>query len=137
MVAPLVKAAVALAGLLAVGRFAFPGALRLARSWPERVAVTGHSMAPRLLPGDWLLVDASGGTPRPVAGELVVVPDPRRSDRLLVKRVSAVERGQLLLRGDAPDASTDSRTFGAVDPGTVLGRPWFRYWPPRRIGRVG
>ena len=42
----------------------------------------------------------------------------------------------LRLAGDAPDASTDSRAFGAVDPTTVRGRPWLRYWPPRRIGRL-
>lgn len=99
--------------------------------------MTGQSMAPGLLPGDWLLMDPSGVAPRPVAGELVVVPDPRRPDRLLVKRVEGVESGgRLLLRGDVPDASTDSRTFGAVDADAVLGRPWFRYWPPPRIGRV-
>lgn len=91
-------------------------------------------MSPGLLPGDWLLVDPSN----PAApGQLAVVPDPRQADRLLVKRVSAVQDGRLLLRGDAPEASTDSRTFGAVDPGAVIGRPWFRYWPPRRIGRIG
>ena len=29
----------------------------LARSWSHRVAVVGASMAPTLLPGDWLLAD--------------------------------------------------------------------------------
>ena len=44
--------------------------------------------------------------------------------------------GRLLLAGDARDASTDSRTFGAVDPSAVVGRPWFRIKPLARIGRI-
>ena len=95
-------------------------------------------MAPTLLPGDWLLADPDAYRQRsPRAGELVLLPDPREPRRLLVKRTMAIdEQGLLLVAGDDPAASTDSRTFGAVDPGTVEGRPWFRYWPLRRLGRV-
>lgn len=112
---------------------------RLVRSWQARVAVEGRSMAPTLEPGDWLLVDPDAyadGPPR--VGQLVLVPDPREPSRLLVKRVSGADDdgSQLLVRGDAPGASTDSRTFGSVVTAAVEGRPWFRYWPPRRIGRV-
>jgi nickel-type superoxide dismutase maturation protease len=95
-------------------------------------------MAPTLRPGDWLLADPlayRSGPPR--VGDLVLVPDPRQPQRLLVKRVTAATRDGLLeLRGDAPDASTDSRAFGPVGVESVEGRPWFRYWPPRRIGRL-
>jgi hypothetical protein len=45
--------------------------------------------------------------------------------------------GRLLLAGDARDASTDSRTFGAIDPTAIRGRPWFRVRPLERLGRVG
>jgi nickel-type superoxide dismutase maturation protease len=111
---------------------------RLARSWRARVAVEGQSMAPTLRPGDWLLADPAAyreGAPRP--GDLVLAPDPRDRGRLLVKRVAGVApEGLLELRGDAPSASTDSRVFGTVDPRSVAGRPWFRYWPPGRIGRI-
>jgi len=95
-------------------------------------------MAPTLLPGDWLLVDpkAFRSASAPRVGELVLHHDPRDPDRLLIKRVGAVEAGRLVVHGDAPDASTDSRTFGAVDPALVVGRPWFRYWPPSRLGRL-
>jgi signal peptidase I len=94
-------------------------------------------MAPGLLPGDWLLVDPAGyGQRPPRAGEIVVVPDPRLGERWLIKRVSAIEPdGRLRLAGDEPDASTDSRVFGFVDA-ALAGRPWFRYWPPRRWGRI-
>jgi len=102
------------------------------------VAVEGRSMTPTLEPGDWLLVDpeAYADAP-PLPGDLVLVPDPRETARLLVKRVLQVDPDDWLrLAGDAPDVSTDSRTFGSVDPVTVAGRPWFRYWPLRRWGRV-
>lgn len=111
---------------------------RLVRSWAGRVAVVGGSMAPTLLDGDWLLADPDAFRERsPQVGDLIVVPDPRLHSRLLVKRVQSVDPdGWLRLAGDAPEASTDSRTFGSVDPGSVEGRPWLRYWPPRRLGRI-
>ncbi len=95
-------------------------------------------MRPGLQPGDWLLADPEAFRRRsPRAGELVLVPDPRDSQRLLVKRVTDVDpRGWLLIGGDAPEASTDSRVFGPVDPAKLEGQPWFRYWPLGRIGRV-
>jgi len=113
---------------------------RLTRSWRARVAVEGGSMRPTLEPGDWLLVDpgAYRDTP-PAVGDLVLVPDPREPSRLLVKRVAEVhdEGRELYVRGDAAAASTDSRTFGSVRTSGVEGRPWFRYWPPSRLGRIG
>lgn len=96
-------------------------------------------MAPTLEPGDWLLVDPDAYTEQaPAVGDLVLVPDPREPARLLVKRISDVSNdgAQLFVSGDARDASTDSRAFGTVMTAAVEGRPWFRYWPPRRLGRV-
>jgi nickel-type superoxide dismutase maturation protease len=95
-------------------------------------------MVPTLVAGDWLLADPEAYRRRsPRVGELVLVTDPRESSRLLVKRVAAVAAdGRLEVRGDAAGASTDSRIFGSVDPVSVEGRPWFRYWPVRRIGRL-
>ncbi len=113
---------------------------RLLRSWGARVAVSGDSMRPTLETGDWLLADPEAyAEVAPRVGELVLVPDPRSPDRLLVKRVAEVhdEGRELFVTGDAPDASTDSRAFGSVSASAVGGRPWFRYWPLRRFGRVG
>ncbi|MFI5253840.1 MAG: nickel-type superoxide dismutase maturation protease [Candidatus Limnocylindrales bacterium] len=100
--------------------------------------MTGTSMRPTLEPGDWLLVDPDAYRHRPPRpGELVVAPDPRRAERLLVKRVAALDiDGRVLIAGDARDASTDSRTFGAIDPATLAGRAWFRIWPRERFGAL-
>jgi nickel-type superoxide dismutase maturation protease len=113
-------------------------AARLHRSWDARVAIEGPSMEPTVSAGDWLLVDPDAfAETGPTAGDLVLVPDPRQPQRLLIKRVDRVDPdGWLRLAGEAPDTSTDSRTFGALEPGAVLGRPWFRYWPLGRLGRV-
>jgi nickel-type superoxide dismutase maturation protease len=102
------------------------------------VAVVGESMSPTLVPGDWLLADPEAYRRRnPRVGELVLVPDPREPSRLLVKRIAGVASdGRLEVAGDHPEASTDSRTFGSIDPAGVQGRPWFRYWPRGRIGRL-
>lgn len=113
-------------------------ALRLARSWQARVAIEGPSMEPTVMDGDWLLVDPLAyATRSPVVGGLVLAADPREPERVLIKRVVTIDPdGWLRLEGDDPDHSTDSRAFGAVDPATVSGAPWFRYWPPGRIGRL-
>ena len=96
-------------------------------------------MRPTLEPGDWLLVDPDAYADMPPEpGDLVLVPDPREPSRLLVKRVTEVHDAgrQLFVTGDAPEASTDSRAFGTIETALVEGRPWFRYWPLRRLARI-
>lgn len=91
-------------------------------------------MRPALEPGDRLLVLRWLG-PRP--GSVVAASDPRFPSRTIVKRVADVRAdGAVVLAGDDPAASTDSRTFGAVAPALVHGRAVWRYWPPSRRGRV-
>jgi hypothetical protein len=67
---------------------------------------------------------------------VVAVVDPRDRERVLVKRVDSVDADGVTVVGDNPAASTDSRTFGAVDPTLVLGRAVYRYWPAARRGRL-
>lgn len=41
-----------------------------------------------------------------------------------------------LVMGDNRDYSRDSRVFGPVHRGLIVGKVWFRYWPPEVWGRV-
>lgn len=109
--------------------------------------VVDRSMAPAFLPGDRLYVDPRPGrTPR--LGEPVVVRDPERAGRLLLKRVGRApdvppvpdrpsRTPALWLLGDNRPDSRDSRRFGPVPADAVVGVVWFRYAPSGRRGRVG
>ena len=103
-----------------------------ARLW--RAEVVGDSMTPSLAAGDRLLVVR--GLPVRV-GDVVAADDPRHPTRTVIKRVVATTGAGLVLEGDNPRASTDSRVFGEVDATTVQGRAVYRYAPPERRGFVG
>jgi signal peptidase I len=45
-----------------------------------------------------------------------------------------VPAGQLFVMGDHRTASADSRSFGPIEEGTVIGRAWLRYWPVSTLG---
>ena len=66
----------------------------------------------------------------------MAVVDPRYPERILVKRIAAVDRTTTTVdvRGDDPGASTDSRDFGPVPLASVIGRAVYRYAP---VGRTG
>lgn len=120
--------------LFSAGAIALIG--RLGRDWDARVAVRGHSMAPGLRDGDWLLVDAGAfrrGPPR--AGELVVARDPRAVGRVVVKRVLELTTDSQLVLGSDHPAHAEDR-IGPLPSSAVLGRPWLRYWPWERRGRI-
>jgi hypothetical protein len=124
---------------------------------PWRVAVTEGSMAPSILPGDWLFV-----SPRvsrwPAAGAVVVFREPL-SETLAIKRVSAGPGEQVRFGGGlltlAPDEAwltadadekasaavgfgppIDSNRFGPVALDDLVARVLFRYAPLRRFGRI-
>ncbi len=86
-------------------------------------------MEPTLRDGDWLLVDPDA---RPVLGELAVA---YAGPRLVVKRVVEIDdAGQLILGSDNPAHA--GQRIGPVGDSLVVGRPWLRYWPPRRLVRL-
>jgi nickel-type superoxide dismutase maturation protease len=90
---------------------------RILEFFVRRVTVEGSSMTPTYLPGERLTALRRW---RPIhPGDVVVVRDPRDSTRWLLKRCVARTGRQLDLRGDNPDASTDSREFGLVPSNTV------------------
>lgn len=113
--------------------------ISVGRRWLDVVEVRGGSMAPSLLPGDRLLVESRSYQGRPpLPGEVVLAADPREPDRELIKRVASIDdsTASAELRGDAAEASTDSREFGTVPLSAIRWRAVFRYWPPQRAGRL-
>lgn len=109
------------------------GFLRLARGVPRRVAVRGASMAPTLRDGD---VALAVGWLRPVEGAVALVRWPSRPGQLSVKRLALrlpdePDDACWFAFGDAPAASTDSRTLG---PAVAVAVVTHRLWPaPGRL----
>ena len=124
---------------------------------PWRVAVTEGSMAPAILPGDWLVVNPLVAR-WPRSGAVVVFREPL-GGTLAIKRVAARAGDRVQFAGGyltlAPDEAwltadadekaaaavgsgppIDSQRFGPVAAGELVGTVVFRYWPPRRIGRI-
>jgi nickel-type superoxide dismutase maturation protease len=100
----------------------------------RRFLIEDTSMQPALEPGDRLLV--SGWLPVR-SGDMVVFRDPEAPSTWLVKRVAGLgPGGDVLVRGDNPNVSRDSRHFGPVPRSLVLGRAFYRYLPPARRGML-
>lgn len=103
-------------------------------------------MVPALLPGDWLLIDPTSRQ-WPRRGSIVVFREPG-TESLAIKRVAArpgdrvhIPQGILhlgddeaWLLGDNLGPSVDSRRYGPVPVEALVGRAWFRYGPPARLG---
>jgi signal peptidase I len=132
-------------------------ALAAAGTWaafrPFRLAVEGESMAPALMPGDWVVAVR----PRRIRrGDVVVLEDPRTPGFELVKRIVGLpgdrlevtgtwEAGDVAgvvlgadefwVEGDLPERSTDSRTFGPVRRDRIRGVVLVRYWSPEWFER--
>ena len=101
------------------------------------VEVRGPSMEPALWPGDRLLtVPARAWRLR--TGQVVVVADPADRHHEVVKRLTAIGRADVEVLGDAPDRSTDSRTWGRL-PRSAVRRVAVARWPDLRtpLRRIG
>jgi len=84
-------------------------------------------MIPVLQPGDWIL-----GVRDPASidiGDVVVIDHPGRPGFRLVKRVVHRDGEDLVLAGDNPGPSVDSRQFGSVPAGDVIARLVLVYHP--------
>ncbi len=88
--------------------------------------VLGDSMVPTLVPGTIVLAVRSRRI-RP--GDIVMI---RHNGLDKIKRVADMQFNKVFLRGDNPISSTDSRDFGWLHVGQVIGRV---VWPVRRGSR--
>jgi nickel-type superoxide dismutase maturation protease len=122
-------------GVIAVGAAAW-----LVLRWkPSRVRIEGASMLPSLFPDDWVLVASRASYRR---GDVVVVEHPGRPGYEMVKRIvgqpgdavgdRVLGRDEWWIEGDRPDASTDSRHFGAVSTPELKAKVVLIYWPRER-----
>jgi len=93
------------------------------------VIVAGASMEPALSEGDRLLIGRAGPCK---VGDIVALRDPANPRRVIVKRIVALRRDEVVLRGDNAAASTDSRHFGPVSTIDLMGKVLRRYGPPHR-----
>jgi nickel-type superoxide dismutase maturation protease len=83
-------------------------------------------MEPTLKSGDWWLVLK---TQRVKPGQIVAFWEPNRIDLRAVKRVDHAVLGSWWMLGDNPQVSIDSRSFGPVQSGQIIGRLLFRFRP--------
>lgn len=103
---------------------------RIGRLFPfARYEVEGESMVPAVAPGERVLVNKLAyRLSRPRPGDLVVVRDPSKRERLLLKRIDRpAGADRWLVLGANPAASTDSRAFGPVDRELLVGKVCSRY----------
>ncbi len=88
-------------------------------------------MEPAYRDGERIVVNRLAYVRRsPAAGDVVVLRDPDRDGHVLLKRVAFdVDAGatSVYVLGDNAQASRDSREFGPVPVGLVVGKAWFRY----------
>ena len=94
------------------------------------VQIIGPSMEPAMQTGDYWVV---WRTKRLRPGDAALLQHPLRPELLIVKRlIFSPEPGWWWVQGDNPHSSDDSRSFGSVAAGSVVGRITFRYYPLRR-----
>ncbi|MDP9238926.1 MAG: S26 family signal peptidase [Chloroflexota bacterium] len=99
-----------------------------------RYVVDGPSMEPAYCAGDRVLVNRLAYVRRaPAAGDVVVLRDPERRGRHLLKRIATPPEGAIVgkdryfVLGDNAGVSRDSRAFGPVRRRDVVGRAWRKY----------
>ena len=117
------------------------------------VFTTGVSMEPMIQEGDVFLLDRTCIRKQLLnVGDVVVARSPERPQDHICKRVKGlagdtvsdhrsdsclyqyIPRGHVWLEGDNKEFSKDSRDYGPVPCGLILGRLFFRIYPLKHCG---
>ena len=125
-------------------RFAVIPLLLTSRFICTLTPIHGRSMSPTLNPlettradSDVVVVEkltAAVDPRRFNRGEVVVFVHPDDPELVLVKRITkVVDEGYVWVEGDEPFKSTDSRVFGPVAKGLIIGRVIGIMWPLDRF----
>lgn len=102
-----------------------PAGLGMTKLFPiQRFTVYGNSMFPTLKPGQDVLVLCwprlnRGWFFKLKVGDIVVI---KRAGKDIIKRIHLYHGRSISVLGDNPKESTDSRHFGWIDRGDILGK---------------
>lgn len=116
----------------------------------EPILLQGPSMEPTIQNNDVIIAEKLTSTFRKndyKRGDIVVVRSPLNPHNFICKRIAGlpgdsvrvnyfpkiVPRGHVWLLGDNKTNSTDSRDFGSLPMGLIIGRVIVRIWPPGRV----
>ncbi len=95
----------------------------------KRFKVVGQSMLPLLQQGEEILINPDAYCKlQPQINDVVLINHPHNTQLTIVKRITEVAiDGSYFLAGDNPEASTDSRHWGTVDPEKIIGKVTNRF----------
>ena len=84
--------------------------------------ISGKSMEPTLPAGDSILVNRVAYLfAKPQQDDIIALHDPR-DGKILIKRISKVTGNSYFVQGDNKNSSTDSRVFGMIERGDIVGK---------------
>ncbi len=81
-------------------------------------------MSPLYLDGDYVTVDCTVySQTKPSVGDIVLCQHPYIKDYLMIKKIESIdEKGRFFVVGINKQASTDSRSFGAIAGALIIGK---------------
>lgn len=91
-----------------------------------RMSVVGESMSPTIKNGDIIYTRPYFFWELVATGDIVVLRDPRKSSRKIIKRVNKITDDSCSVLGDNKDSSSDSRVFGNIKKKYILSRVMFK-----------
>ncbi|ABB26484.1 possible peptidase S26 family protein [Synechococcus sp. CC9902] len=95
--------------------------------------VEGSSMLPSLNPDDRVLVRrTTADTDTPPLGAVVVAWHPSQPRLRLIKRLESMSNAGMMLLGDNPSSSTDSRQLGPIPRSALIGVVTSRVTPAKK-----